>query len=1107
MKGPLLKPLLFFLVLCCLPLFGFSQVPAPKWVDDFGGTGDSKPTGMVVDKQNNIYISGYFSGTVDFDPKAGVKKLTSVGGYDIYVAKYKPDGTLVWAESMGGNGLDQVNCMAIDKNGNITLTGQFQSTNLDADPGPGVFTLSSVGSDDIFAIHLDNTGKFLWAKSIGGAETDRGEEVATDSQGNIILTSIFQSPIAVGSSSYSSSSGAYNGLIIKYNPSGAVLWSVNIGSPGDSGAFGVRTDNNDNIAISGVFSGTANFNPLGTVNNITASTNDAPFVAEYNSSGNLIWVHSGNGNLSTNQSVISVDNNNNVYFSAANRSVLTFNGGVTINPGMFIAKYSSAGKFRFAKSINGPGSGYVYQLVNDQNNNVYFAGYFTGTLDFDPSSAVANVSYHGQRDFFIGKYDTDGNYKFAFSAGSSSCDLTLGIELAIDYNNNVVLGGSFCSTVNFDASGCSKDNVTAINGISDSFIAKYAVGSPASITNNRIIAPSDTVFCGSGSPSVITGSTPSGGIGTYAYQWENSTDGVNFTDISGATEINYAPKSISSNNYYRRKVSSGSCTSPTYSNIVSFKVQTSLSGNVITAPAVTSFCSGGAPAAITGSTPIGGSGSYTYQWQNSANNANFTDIAGATAKDYDPSLVTSTTYYRRTITSGSCTTPVISNVITIRVNSSPATPVPVASVVTICSGLAATLSVASPQHSLTYNWYDSPSKSKLLYTGVTYTTPPLSSGTIFYVEAENSTCSSPSMASVQVIVKTLPVAPAVSASRISVCDGSVAKLGIAGPKAGYQYNWYTSASGGSVVYSGTNFTTPAITATVTYYAEAAGSSGCVSDTRTAVTVTDNPLPKLSAPNVSVCPGSNAVLTASSTDVNAVITWYQSSVGGSVLGSGSSFTTPALNSDATYYAEAIDNSTGCMTASRIAVAVHMLQPLAAPIVTVAAASTSSITFNWSAVSGAVGYQVSTDNGQTFAGPSSGGKGLSHTVSGLQPGQSVTIIVRAIGGQSCELGAGSAAVTAVSDNPSENMIYVPNAFTPNGDGVNDEVHVHSESIRSMKFFVYDQWGELIFTTANMQTGWDGTYKGTHEPAGVYVYYVKAIMNDGQTTTKKGTITLLR
>ena len=89
----------------------------------------------------------------------------------------------------------------------------------------------------------------------------------------------------------------------------------------------------------------------------------------------------------------------------------------------------------------------------------------------------------------------------------------------------------------------------------------------------------------------------------------------------------------------------------------------------------------------------------------------------------------------------------------------------------------------------------------------------------------------------------------------------------------------------------------------------------------------------------------------------------------------------------------------------------------------------------------------------------------------------------------------------------IIYIPNAFTPNGDGKNVVLHVRSESIQSMTFYIYDQWGELLFTTTNIENGWDGTYKGAKEPVGVYVYFLEATMTNGQKVNKKGTITLLK
>jgi gliding motility-associated-like protein len=411
-----------------------------------------------------------------------------------------------------------------------------------------------------------------------------------------------------------------------------------------------------------------------------------------------------------------------------------------------------------------------------------------------------------------------------------------------------------------------------------------------------------------------------------------------------------------------------------------------------------------------------------------------------------------------------------------------------------------------PLQGITYDWYDSALKTNHLFTGTTYVTGPLNTGKTYYVGATNGTCTSPSLATVQVNVNGIPAKPLV-VNPISVCNGSVATLSISNPQAGLTYNWYTALTGGNVVFSGINFITPALTASVTYYAETTNGTGCVSATRTAVNVTVNPLPQIVTQGLAICPGTSTTLSASSNDLNATVNWYATATGGNKLFTGNTFTTPALNINTTYYAEAVDKINGCVSAARSQAQVQMIQPLATPVVTVSTATVSSVTFQWDAVSGATGYQVSIDNGLTFTDPSSGSSGLTHTVSGLQLVQSVTIMVRASGSTSCQLSDNSIAVTGTALSPLGDQIFVPNAFTPNGDGKNDIVNVHAPNIKSLKFYVYDQWGELLFTSVNQQNGWDGTYKGTVEPVGVYVYYLEAIMNDGQKVNKKGTITLLR
>ncbi len=629
------------------------------------------------------------------------------------------------------------------------------------------------------------------------------------------------------------------------------------------------------------------------------------------------------------------------------------------------------------------------------------------------------------------------------------------------------------------------------------------------VTNNNITAPATSSFCVSGDPSTITGSTPMGGDGTtYTYQWQSSTDNINFTNITGAVSKDYDPSALSVTTYFQRTAISGACTTPVISNIVTITILPALGNNSISPPLITNFCSSVNPDIIPGNFPSGGggAGTYNYQWQSSTDGINFNDIPGANGVDYDPPPFSVSTSFRRNVTSGACNVPLSSNVITFTIKTSP-TIVLLDAVPPICAGNTAIINVISPQADLTYNWYDSPAKINLVFTGTSFTTPVLNAPKTYYVEATNGTCSSPALASVQVIVNNLPTQPALVKNPVSVCSNTLAILDVLNPQPALIYSWYSTPSGGSSVFTGTEFTTPPITGNITYYVEAKNSSGCVSSIRTAVSVIVNPLPQVSVQGASICPNTSTMLTASSTDQNAVINWYLSATSNSILFTGNTFSTTVLNSNTTYYAEAVDNVTGCISATRSPAQVTMLQQLAAPVVNVSATTVTSITFKWDDVSGATGYQVSTDNGQTFSDPSSGSNGLTHTVSGLSLQQSITIIVRALGTTTCQLSNNSAAVTGTAIHPLEDQIFVANAFTPNGDGKNDVVYVHSPSIKSLKFYVYDQWGELLYTSLSQSNGWDGTFKGKKEPVGVYVYYLEAIMNDGRKLTKKGTITLLR
>lgn len=124
---------------------------------------------IVNDDFGNVYTTGKFSGTCDFDPGLGVFNLTSGGGDNIFISKLSASGVFVWAKSFVSTGGAVGNCIKIDRSGNVYTTGFFGNT-VDFDPGPNVFNLSSSnGLSDIFLSKLDADGNFIWAKNIGGS--------------------------------------------------------------------------------------------------------------------------------------------------------------------------------------------------------------------------------------------------------------------------------------------------------------------------------------------------------------------------------------------------------------------------------------------------------------------------------------------------------------------------------------------------------------------------------------------------------------------------------------------------------------------------------------------------------------------------------------------------------------------------------------------------------------------------------------------------------------------------------------------------------------------------------------------------------------------------
>ena len=160
---------------------------------------------MAVDASGNVYTTGFFNGTVDFDPGPGIFNLTGVISGDdrsIYISKLNTSGNFIWAKKIGEIGPadfindypPQYSSIALDAAGNVYTTGPF-SRAVDFDPGVGVVNLVPWGDQDVFVTKLDAAGTFVWAKQMGGNGTANSSSIAIDITGNVYIEGAFKGTI------------------------------------------------------------------------------------------------------------------------------------------------------------------------------------------------------------------------------------------------------------------------------------------------------------------------------------------------------------------------------------------------------------------------------------------------------------------------------------------------------------------------------------------------------------------------------------------------------------------------------------------------------------------------------------------------------------------------------------------------------------------------------------------------------------------------------------------------------------------------------------------------------------------------------------------------
>jgi hypothetical protein len=317
---------------------------------------------VCTDASGNVYIAGSFhSSSITFG------NITLYGGgLDVYVVKYDPNGTVLWANSAGGWAAgSEALSVSVDGSGNVFVTGYF---------GVSItFGSITLTNPSFFIVKYDPSGNVLWAKDAIGSGDNQGLSVSADITGNVYVTGFFKSPsIAFGGITLINSdpSGNTNDIfIVKYSASGTVLWAKSAGGSSYDRGNSICSDISGNIYVTGYFGGSITFGSI-------TLTNPSFYIVKYDALGNALWAQQATGSDGGNS--VSTDIFGNVFVTGyfVNPTV-TFGGFTLTNTGncnMYVVKYNASGNVLWAKSGGGWNCDKGCSLSSDKWGNVYVVG-------------------------------------------------------------------------------------------------------------------------------------------------------------------------------------------------------------------------------------------------------------------------------------------------------------------------------------------------------------------------------------------------------------------------------------------------------------------------------------------------------------------------------------------------------------------------------------------------------------------------------------------------------------------------------------------------------------------------------------------------------------
>jgi hypothetical protein len=388
------------------------------WTYIIGDENQQGGVDIAVDHLSNIYVSGYFSGDVDFDP-GPEEVIISSSVSKAFLLKLSNNGDFKWIKTFGNSVVTGMQIETDDSN-NIVLCGAFKDS-IDMDPDTSTFMLYSKGDFDVQVSKLDSSGNFIWAKSIGSYKREMMTDLKISKSNNSIICT-----------------GSFKDEEIDFNP-------------GDSTHL-----------ITGL--------------NKTSNS----FLLCLSNDGDFKWVsHYGDIIGSCEIEALTIDKEDNLYIFSEYEGTVNFNkkgASFELTPQKYkdavVVKVDSVGSFIWAKDFRSNAALTSWSITSDQECNVLVSGWFGTQTDFDPGSGTNYLSPDGTSSSYIVELSKDGDFNWVERIGCNTGYHHTTIQyMHVKSFNKVFIAGEFYDSIDTDLSV--NENMLYSYGLTDAFFAEY----------------------------------------------------------------------------------------------------------------------------------------------------------------------------------------------------------------------------------------------------------------------------------------------------------------------------------------------------------------------------------------------------------------------------------------------------------------------------------------------------------------------------------------------------------------------------------------------------------------------------------------------------------